>query len=307
MSSKTPWLKLHSDILFDRKIRRVVKDTGERKATVIGFWSSLLVMANDSPVRGALYESEGVPLDAEGIAFDMDDEIKPVEAMLKAFSARGMISTTNNVIHITNWGKRQSKTDAQRKAEQRARDKKKPKAGDSPDASQDVTDSHGQSHGVTDCLALDKEREEEIRIDKEPDSARDATIQSFERRPDVGNVYQALVGLSYQELRLYLENLNKKERDAIEIIFNDYTPKQLRDAHAKLKSDTFWQTRRISFAKLLETMQAMRSVTVASTSRRVALCPHCDFPPNQRGVVADDRSGIAAYVTCQSDFHTVAA
>jgi hypothetical protein len=105
-----PWFRVYSEILDDRKIKRICKKTGHSKALVIGIWVSLLALANNSPVRGTLTLSEDMPYTLE----DMEDELglpgEIINQLVDEFAGMGMVNG-KATLKITHWEKRQFKSD----------------------------------------------------------------------------------------------------------------------------------------------------------------------------------------------------
>lgn len=109
--SRMPWFRVYSDILSDRKIKRVCKITGEPRATVIGVWITILALGNDSPERGKLQLCEGLWLAIEELEEETQLDIKVLEKLLAAFRELKMINGEEGEMEITNWQKRQFKSD----------------------------------------------------------------------------------------------------------------------------------------------------------------------------------------------------
>jgi hypothetical protein len=58
--SGMPWFRFYSEALSDRKLDWIVQDSGLPRLTVLGAWTALLAMANDSPERGRLLVGRGL-------------------------------------------------------------------------------------------------------------------------------------------------------------------------------------------------------------------------------------------------------
>ena len=124
MATKMPWFRLYSEILDDKKIKRICRITSYNKATVIGLWVILLAMANDSSDRGALQISDGIPYDISDIAFESDIPDDQVDTLMKLFEQYDMLDYNNkDGWSIQNWDGRQFKSDnvAVRVAKHRAK------------------------------------------------------------------------------------------------------------------------------------------------------------------------------------------
>jgi len=117
-----PWFRVYSEILDDRKLKRICKKTGHSKALVIGVWTCLLALANNATPRGELSISEDIPYTID----DLEDELGlPSEIILQLideFIEMGMING-RNTMSITNWEKRQFKSDNSTERVRRFREK----------------------------------------------------------------------------------------------------------------------------------------------------------------------------------------
>lgn len=111
MSTTLPWFRVYSEILTDRKIKRVCKITRQSKALVIGVWISLLALANESPSRGELILAPDVPLTLEDLEEELEVEKEIIQKIIEEFTKLGMIQAEGTTLQITNWEKRQFKSD----------------------------------------------------------------------------------------------------------------------------------------------------------------------------------------------------
>ncbi len=106
-----PWFRVYSEILDDRKIKRIVKKTGQSKALIIGVWICILALANEGSERGKLSISDDIPYTAEDIEDETGLPSEIIEQLLDEFRSLGMING-KSTIEITNWDKRQFKSDS---------------------------------------------------------------------------------------------------------------------------------------------------------------------------------------------------
>ena len=117
-----PWFRVYSEILDDRKLKRICKKTGHSKALVIGVWTCLLALANNATPRGELSISEDIPYTID----DLEDELglpsEIIHQLIDEFKAMGMMNG-KNTLEITNWEKRQFKSDNSTERVRRFRDK----------------------------------------------------------------------------------------------------------------------------------------------------------------------------------------
>ena len=126
--STMPWFRVYSDILSDRKIKRICKRTGQSKALVIGVWICLLSLANEAPERGTLSIADDMPYTVEDIEDETGLPIEILGQLLDEFRSHGMLNG-KTTLEISNWTKRQYKSDysAERVARYRAKEKEKVK------------------------------------------------------------------------------------------------------------------------------------------------------------------------------------
>ena len=111
-TNKMPWFRLYSEVLDDKKIKRICRATGTNKATVIGLWVILLALANDSTDRGALQISDGIPYELSDIAYEAEIPDDQVDTLLKLFEKYDMLHYDNKEgWSILNWNGRQFKSD----------------------------------------------------------------------------------------------------------------------------------------------------------------------------------------------------
>jgi len=117
-----PWFRMYSEILDDRKLKRICKKTGHSKALVIGTWTCLLALANNATPRGELSISEDIPYTID----DLEDELglpsEIISQLIDEFKAMDMMNG-KSTLEITNWEKRQFKSDNSTERVRRFREK----------------------------------------------------------------------------------------------------------------------------------------------------------------------------------------
>lgn len=112
MANKLPWFRLYTEILDDKKIKRVCRTTGESKALIIGVWVILLSLASDSDERGMLYISDDTPYTFADLADETGLAEDVLVTVLNEFSKLGMLNTTEQeTLQIIKWNDRQYKSD----------------------------------------------------------------------------------------------------------------------------------------------------------------------------------------------------
>lgn len=112
MASKLPWFRLYTEILDDKKIKRVCRVTGECKALVIGVWVILLALANDSDESGRLFISEGTPYALSDLSDETGLAVETLESIMNEFAKLGMLELCEDeTLQISKWNSRQYKSD----------------------------------------------------------------------------------------------------------------------------------------------------------------------------------------------------
>ena len=119
-----PWFRFYSETLHDRKLERIARVTGNDKVTLLGVWITLLSLANDSPERGVLLLVDSIPLTFDDFCYETEMEADVLTPIIEKFMKFEMLSCDDGIYYITNWGKRQFKSDTSKERVQRYRDRK---------------------------------------------------------------------------------------------------------------------------------------------------------------------------------------
>jgi len=119
-----PWFRFYSETLTDRKIDRICRATGQPKMNIVGAWTILLALANDSPVRGVLLLTEDIPFTLGDLAGEMGVGRDVAEAIVSEFRKFDMIHEDEyGTLYITHWNGRQFASDSSTERVQRYRAK----------------------------------------------------------------------------------------------------------------------------------------------------------------------------------------
>lgn len=159
-NNKMPWFRLYSEVLDDKKIKRICRATGQSKALVLGVWVTLLALANDSGDRGSLQISDGIPYELGDIAYETDLPDDQVDTLLKLFEQYDMLHHDNKAgWAILNWDGRQFKSDnvAERVAKHRAKKEREEQSNDMKRYSNVIdtyTDTYTESESDTDIKGV---------------------------------------------------------------------------------------------------------------------------------------------------------
>jgi hypothetical protein len=120
-----PWFRYYSEIVRDRKLIMAAKCAGISKLEMIGAWSIILCLANDSPERGNLLVTlqECFSIDDIEIEFGSDHERtgKIICSLLKY----EMLQVQDGIYSVKNWSKRQFDSDNSTTRVQKHREKQK--------------------------------------------------------------------------------------------------------------------------------------------------------------------------------------
>jgi hypothetical protein len=111
MTKRYPWYRFYSETINDRKIKRITRITGLPKMLVLGAWATLMALGNDSPTRGVLLVTEDMPLTADELQDEMDLADPAFEALMGAFEDHNMVHVEDGCYVVTNFLKRNFKSD----------------------------------------------------------------------------------------------------------------------------------------------------------------------------------------------------
>jgi hypothetical protein len=119
-----PWFRLYSDVLHDKKITRTSVQVKQPKAVVLGLWVTILSLANDSPERGKLLISDGIPLTIDEILYEagLNGEGLPI---IEEFVKANMLSIEGETVIVIHWEDRQFASDHSRERVKQYRERKK--------------------------------------------------------------------------------------------------------------------------------------------------------------------------------------
>lgn len=107
-----PWFRFYNEIWSDRKIKRIRTRTGQPKFAIIGLWSCLMTLASESPDRGKLiYGDDCLPVEFEDIVDESGMEPDQCKSLIDQFVKLGMLHLEGDIYVLTNWDKRQFKSD----------------------------------------------------------------------------------------------------------------------------------------------------------------------------------------------------
>lgn len=149
-----PWFRLYSDILHDKKIARTSVQVKQPKALVLGLWVTILSLANDSPERGKLLISDGIPLTIDEILYEagLNGEGLPI---VDEFVKANMLAFEGEVVTVTHWQDRQFASDHSRERVKQYRERKKAVTVTAERRYSNVTVTAQESESESDLLSKD--------------------------------------------------------------------------------------------------------------------------------------------------------
>lgn len=157
------WIKLATNIFDNRKIRQIeMLPEGD---SIIVIWVKLMCLAGVVNDGGLVYFTRDIPYTDEMLATEFNRPLSVVRLALATFQNFGMIEIVDNIIHLSSWEKYQSVEGMDRIREQTRRrvaaHRERQKLIASGNATCNAT--------VTDCNAIEEDKEEEKEEEKERD------------------------------------------------------------------------------------------------------------------------------------------
>jgi len=116
------WFRVYDQMAYERKLQRIARDLGLPFMQVVGAWTLILCMANESPIRGKLMHTETFPersIDVSGTFQCTEDE---TFRLLDAFIKADMVTFEDDIYSVVNWDKRQFKSDISTQRTRKLRD-----------------------------------------------------------------------------------------------------------------------------------------------------------------------------------------
>lgn len=107
------WLRWYDDVIHDKKISRIARETGLPYLQVLGAWGAILVLAHESPVRGRLLVTGNEPMTEDDISETFRCNVTVTLQVLQAFVSKDMLTDDGEPgLAVTNWDKRQFASDS---------------------------------------------------------------------------------------------------------------------------------------------------------------------------------------------------
>ena len=162
--AEVKWIKIVTDVFDDEKILMI--ESLPEADSIIVIWFKLLCLAGKQNNSG-VFQMGRMPYTDEMFATIFRRPINTIRLALNAFEQYGMIEIINNTVTIPNWGKHQSidrieaRNDYMRGYMKEYRSKQK--------AITDGSKVNGKVNSKSNVNTLDKNREEETRLEGEED------------------------------------------------------------------------------------------------------------------------------------------
>jgi hypothetical protein len=107
-----PWFRFYSEARRDPKIRKAAQTAGVSFLEALGFWTALLSMAGESPIRGKLLVTLQERFSNDDVTYECNTDATTTQKLLAAFAQYDMIAIPEDgPIEIINWNKRQFSSD----------------------------------------------------------------------------------------------------------------------------------------------------------------------------------------------------
>jgi predicted phage replisome organizer len=170
--AEVQWIKLKINMFDDLKIDFI--ESLPESDSILIIWIKLLTLAGKLNSNGYIFLTESLPYTDESLSHKLRRPLNTVRLALKTFQELGMIEIDENSrIFISNWDKHQN-IDGMEKLREKERIRKQKQREKQKLLSQD---NDGTSHGtVTQCHAIDKEKEEEKDINNKEEDANPITF-----------------------------------------------------------------------------------------------------------------------------------
>lgn len=174
-----PWFRLYSDVLHDKKITRTSVQVRQPKALVLGLWVTILSLANDSPERGKLLISDGIPLTLDEILYEagLNGEGQPI---IDEFIKANMLSIEDGTVTVTHWQDRQFASDHSRERVRQYRERQRTVTETEEKRYSNVTVTAQESEEESDILPKGNSekisRRQKPKEDKQPEAVGPKTI-----------------------------------------------------------------------------------------------------------------------------------
>jgi hypothetical protein len=172
--SPMPWFRVYSEIMDDKKLRRIYRATEFSKVEVIGVWICLLSLANECEDRGSLLISKDIPYELIDLSAETGMPEDELGTLLELFEKYNMLQKGDGGWEIKNWDGRQFKSDDVSIRVQKHREKKR-KQSDTVKRYGNVIDTDTDTDSNTDS-------ESELDQSAQTDSLFDSCMEIYQTK-----------------------------------------------------------------------------------------------------------------------------
>lgn len=172
------WIKMSTDIFNNYKIKQI-ESLPDGDAIVV-IWVKILCLAGRINDDGFVYFTKEIPYTEQMLATQFNRPLALVQMALNIFQQFKMIEVVDDILHISNWEKYQN-TQALEKIKEQTRKRvekyRKNKALEKCNVTCNVT----CNADVTQCNAIERDKEEDIDISKDISKRESITKSTLDR------------------------------------------------------------------------------------------------------------------------------
>ena len=229
--SNVKWIKVMTDMFDNRKIKQIEQlPDGD---SIIVIWVKLLCLAGNVNECGFVFFTKEIPYTDEMMATEFNRPVSTIRLALQTFQRFGMIEIINDVIKISNWENYQNVDGMDKLREQtrkrvaKYREKQKHLLEDKGQKDSNVT----CNVTVTECNAIEEDKEEDIERDKEEDIEKEKNIINYQKIVDMYND----TCVSFPRVK----SLSEARRKAIRARLKTYSVDDLQRVFEKAEASNF--------------------------------------------------------------------
>ena len=256
--SNVKWIKVMTDMFDNRKIKQIEQlPDGD---SIIVIWVKLLCLAGNVNECGFVFFTKEIPYTDEMMATEFNRPVSTIRLALQTFQRFGMIEIINDVIKISNWENYQNVDGMDKLREQtrkrvaKYREKQKHLLEDKGQKDSNVT----CNVTVTECNAIEEDKEEDIERDKEEDIEKEKNIINYQKIVDMYNdtcvSFPRVTSLSEARRKAIRARLKTYSVDDLQRVFEKAEASNfLKGANGRNWNATFdWLLKDSNIAKVLD-------------------------------------------------------
>ena len=256
--SNVKWIKVMTDMFDNRKIKQIEQlPDGD---SIIVIWVKLLCLAGNVNECGFVFFTKEIPYTDEMMATEFNRPVSTIRLALQTFQRFGMVEIINDVIKISNWENYQNVDGMDKLREQtrkrvaKYREKQRHLLEDKGQKDSNVT----CNVTVTECNAIEEDKEEDIERDKEEDIEKEKNIINYQKIVDMYNdtcvSFPRVKSLSEARRKAIRARLKTYSIDDLKRVFEKAEASNfLKGANARNWNATFdWLLKDCNMAKVLD-------------------------------------------------------